>query len=253
MPTVQQIADFFEERVPSSLALGFDNVGLLCGYPENEVTRVLFALDATVEVIEEAAQLGAELIVTHHPVIFTPMKQILSTDPEGDRIIRALRNRISIISLHTNLDAVDGGVNTTLAGLLGLQNLSPLEIGRMGTLPEAVNLDAFLARLQQTLAVSGMRYLDAGKPVSQVAVCGGSGGDLVAAAADAGCDTLVTGEIRHHQWLEGKALGINLIEADHYCTEVVAMPALAEMIADGFPSLHLRISSVQSQPSRGYC
>lgn len=252
MPTVQQIADYFEDCVPSSLALGFDNVGLLCGYPDNNVTKVLFALDATVDVIEEAARLGAELIITHHPVIFTPMKRILASEPDGNRIIRALRHNLSIISLHTNLDAVDGGVNTTLASVLGLQELSLLDIGRIGVLSDVLSMDSFLLRCKEVLSVSGMRYLNAGKPVSKVAVCGGSGGDLVSAAAEAGCDTLVTGEVKHHQWLEGKELGINIIEADHYCTEAVVVPALLQMTRDGFPCLELQISAVESQPSKAY-
>ena len=99
---------------------------------------------------------------------------------------------------------------------------------------------------------SGIRYMDSGRPVQRVAVCGGSGGDYVSAAAQAGCDTLVTGEIRHHQWLEGKERGINLIEADHYCTESVVLPALSEMLLERFPYLPSHIAARQSQPSRGF-
>lgn len=252
MPSVQQIADYLEERVPSSLALGFDNVGLLCGFPERGVTKVLLALDATLEVVEEAAAVGAELVLTHHPVIFAPLKRLLSNDTTGRCLIHAVKNDISILSLHTNLDAVDGGVNTELAALLGIRDLVPLDIGRWGMLSEAMDMNSFLERCQGVLSVSGMRYMDTGRPVHRVAVCGGSGGDLVSMAAECGCDTLVTGEIRHHQWLEGKALGINLIEADHYCTEVIVLPALKQMLTDGFPELSLHISEVQKQPSTGF-
>jgi len=252
MPTVQQIADYLEGRVPSSLAMSFDNVGLLCAFPDREVSKVLLALDATQAVIQEAALLGAELVITHHPVIFTPMKRLLSTDPDGRRLMEAIKHDISILSLHTNLDIVDGGVNTTLAALLGLTELEPLDIGRMGCLSEAVQMSSFLAHCQKTLSVSGMRYLDSGCPVHRVAVCGGSGGDLVSAAAAAGCDTLVTGEIRHHQWLEGRELGLNLIEADHYCTEAIVLPVLAKMVSEGFSDLEIHQSKVDCQPSRGY-
>lgn len=252
MPNVQQIAAYLEEKVPSSLAMSFDNVGLLCGFPNQNVSNVLLALDATLDVIEEAASTGAELIVTHHPIIFTPIKRLLSTDPTGQCLIQALKHNISIISLHTNLDAVDGGVNTTLATLLGIQELLPLDIGRFGSLADAMDLFDFLQHCKNVLSVSGMRYFDAGRRVHRVAVCGGSGGDLVSAAAECGCDTLITGEIRHHQWLEGKALGINLIEADHYCTESVVLPALARIIEEGFPDLNLHVSCVQKQPSIGF-
>ena len=202
--------------------------------------------------MEEAVANGIDLIITHHPVIFSPFKRILSNDPDGRRIIYALQNNLSVISLHTNLDAVDGGVNTTLASLLGLENLTVMDIGRYGELPEIMDMTAFLTRCQEALSVSGMRYLDSGRPVHRVAVCGGSGGDYVSAAAEAGCDTLVTGEIRHHQWLEGKERGINLIEADHYCTEAVVLPALSEMLSKGFPDLLVQISAVENQPSRGF-
>lgn len=252
MLTVQKIADYCEEKIPAELALSFDNVGLLCGFPEREVSRVLVALDVTMELIGEAKEFGVQLIVTHHPVIFTPMKQILSSEPEGRRIIALLESRLSVLSLHTNLDIADGGVNCALAAALGLENAALLDIGRMGTLSEAVPLKDFLQSTQRALNVSGMRYLDSGRPVQQVAVCGGSGGDMVGEAAAAGCDTLVTGEIRHHQWLDGRELGINLIEADHFCTENVVVPVLAELLQTGFPTLEVFTSTRQKQPSRGF-
>jgi len=225
---------------------------LLCGFPENSVSKILLALDATREVIDEAACWGAELIVTHHPVIFTPLKRLLVSETDGARIIKAIKKDVSILSLHTNLDIVDGGVNTTLAALLGLQEQTTLDIGRMGQLPAPMEMSAFLGRCHGVLSVSGMRYLDVGRPVSSVAVCGGSGGDLVSAAAAAGCDTLVTGEIRHHQWLEGRERGLNLIEADHYCTEAIVLPVLEHMLAEGFPMVEIQRSKIEGQPSRGY-
>ena len=226
MLTVRRIADYFEDKVPSSLAMSFDNVGLLCGFPEREVHRVLLALDGTLDVIAEASEAGAELIITHHPLIFTPMKRIVASDPEGRLVIDALQNGISVISLHTNLDIIEGGVNTMLASALSLRHTESLSIGRVGELEQPVSMPEFLASVQNALSVSGMRYLDAGRQVCRVAVCGGSGGDLLAEAVAAGCDTLLTGEIRHHQWLDGRELGINLIEADHFCTENVVIPAL---------------------------
>jgi dinuclear metal center YbgI/SA1388 family protein len=250
--TVQKIADFLEEKIPSSLAMSFDNVGLLCGYPEQEVTRVLVALDATREVIQEAVAVGAQLIITHHPIIFSPVKRILSNEPGGRRIMDIIENRLSVISLHTNLDTIDGGVNTVLAEKLGLKDLVPMDIGRMGTLSHPMTLDGFLALAKTQLGVSGLRYQKGSGTVYRVAVCGGSGGDLLYEAAASGCDTLVTGEVRHHQWLDGKDLGINILEADHYCTETVVLPVLKELVEKTFPNLDVRITQLEKQPSQGF-
>ena len=115
MATVREIAGYLEERVPSSLKLDFDNVGLLCGFPEREVSRVLVVLDITQQAIEEALSLHAELIVSHHPVIFTPLRRVCTDTPDAKRVIALLQGNLSAICLHTNLDALEGGVNTALA------------------------------------------------------------------------------------------------------------------------------------------
>ena len=119
MATVREIAGYLEERVPSSLKLDFDNVGLLCGFPEREVSRVLVVLDITHQAIEEALSLHAELIVSHHPVIFTPLRRVCTDTPDAKRVIALLQGNLSAICLHTNLDALEGGVNTALANAVG--------------------------------------------------------------------------------------------------------------------------------------
>lgn len=119
MATVREIAGYLEERVPSSLKLDFDNVGLLCGFPEREVSRVLVVLDITQQAIEEALSLHAELIVSHHPVIFTPLRRVCTDTPDAKRVVALLRGNLSAICLHTNLDALEGGVNTALANAVG--------------------------------------------------------------------------------------------------------------------------------------
>ena len=121
MPKVNEIAAFLDEKIPSSLKEDYDNVGLLCGFPDKEVTRILVVLDITLEVIREAAEMNAELIVSHHPLIFTPMRKILDNTPEGKRVIELLRSGISAICLHTNLDRQEGGVNSALAAALGAE------------------------------------------------------------------------------------------------------------------------------------
>ncbi len=251
MPKVENIAAYLETKVPSSLKLDFDNVGLLCGWPEGSVSRALVALDVTVPVIEEALELGAELIVSHHPVIFPPMKTILSTDAVGNRVIRLLRGGISVISLHTNLDIAEGGVNDALCRALGGTAVAPLPCGRICELPEEMPMSVFVPKVRDVLRVSGLRYHDALRPVRRIALCGGSGGDLVYQARELGCDTVLTGELHYHQSLDGKEQGLNLIDADHFCTENVVVPVLADLLHQGFPELEIHIARRTGQVLQG--
>ncbi len=251
MTSVQDVLSYFEEKVPFSLKLDFDNVGLLCGFPEKSVTKVLLALDVTGEVIEEAASFGAELILTHHPLIFHPLKSVRSDDLTGRLVIGLIEKGISAICLHTNLDIVDGGVNDALAEAIGARVTGKLECGRIAELPAAETMESFMERVIEALCCAGARYYDSGRSVKRIALCGGSGGELVYEAPALRCDTVLTGEVKYNQWLDARALGINVVDADHYCTENVVMPVLAEMLHEGFPALELHISETHGQTLRG--
>ena len=184
MATVREIAGYLEERVPSSLKLDFDNVGLLCGFPEREVSRVLVVLDITQQTIEEALSLHAELIVSHHPVIFTPLRRVCTDTPDAKRVIALLQGNLSAICLHTNLDALEGGVNTALTNAVGGEELEYTpDIGCFCRLPEAMPLSEFLAQTRTALSAPDMRYYDAGRRVEYLALCGGAGGDILYEAA----------------------------------------------------------------------
>ncbi|MBQ3275677.1 MAG: Nif3-like dinuclear metal center hexameric protein [Oscillospiraceae bacterium] len=253
MPNVADISAFLEEKVPSSLMESYDNVGLLCGFPEQEVTRILVVLDVTLEAIQEANALGAELIVAHHPVIFTPMRQILSTSPEGRRVILLLKSGLSAICLHTNLDRLEGGVNTALArAVVGEEGEMLPEIGCICRLPEKMRMPLFLEQTREALGALDMRYHDAGRDVESVAVCGGAGGDIIYTAAKLGCDTVLTGEIKHHQWIDGAELGLNLIEGGHFATENVVTGVLAELLRREYPEVDVCLSRLQGSVSQGY-
>lgn len=252
MATISEIAAYLEERVPSSLKLDYDNVGLLCGFPDKEVTRVLCALDVTGEVIAEAEELGAELILTHHPVIFHPLKRVLATDEVGSKIIGLLQKGISAICLHTNLDAADGGVNDALSVAIGALIRKKLPVGRVVELPQEESMDDFLQRVHTFLRASGIRYYDAGRPVHRIVVCGGAGGDLIEEALSDGADTLLTGEIRYDEWLTGREMGVNLVDADHFCTENVVIPVLVDMLRDGFEGIDVYTSSRHDQTAKGF-
>ncbi len=230
---VQDIYDFLGEKAPYDTCEEWDNVGLLVGSGYLPVTRVLVALDATDGALEAAKAIGADLIITHHPVIFNGMKR-LDADSMPYRMAAA---GISAISAHTNLDKAAGGVNDVLAARLGLTDVEIAADGitRIGTLPEEMSACAFAAHAAGAL---GMPVRAAGeKPVKKVAVCGGGGGGFIAACFGL-ADCFVTGEVKHHEWLYA-AGHINVIDGGHYSTEVPVVDTLCRWLAEGFPTLQV--------------
>ncbi len=249
MPTVNEIADTLAAWAPLELQLDFDNSGFLLGRADKEVHTVLLALDITVPVIEEAVELGAELIVSHHPLIFQPLKAVTDPGP-GSKVLLLGEKGIAAVCMHTNLDIAQGGVNDVLIRLLGAEPEEALDetgCGRIGTLPEALPLQAFLARCKERLQTKGLRYVDGGKPVRRLAVMGGSGGDALFHALEKGCDTYVTADIKHHVWLEAAEQGINLIDGDHFCTENPVIPVLARRLEEAYPELAVGVSRRHGQ------
>ncbi len=253
MPKVSDIAAFLETCFPGSLKESYDNVGLLCGFPEQEVSRILVVLDVTMETIREASTLEAELIVSHHPVIFSPLQTVTEDSAAGRRIIALLRGGISAICLHTNLDRAEGGVNAALVRAIGGEDEEYLsEIGCICRLPESQPMLQFLELTRIALSAEDMRYYDAGRRVENLAVCGGSGGDILYTAAKRGCDTVLTGEIKHHQWIDGAELGLNLIEGGHFATENVVTPVLADLLRREYPETDICLSRLQGNVSQGF-
>ena len=264
MRTVKDIFDYLNLLAPIELKMSFDNVGILAGSAEAPVRKCLLALDITDEVIDEAVLIGADLIVSHHPLIFRELKSVVAEDLVGRKIIKLIKNDISAISMHTNLDIAQGGVNDALMSALGgcvsdfLEpcgsdaDENPVGCGRIGELPESIELQSFLAICKQALHVNGLRYYDAGRPVRKLAVMGGSGGECIALAESLGCDTYVTADIKYNGFLDAKELGINLIDADHFCTENVVIPVLHEKLTAKFSDVGFSISSTHCQTAKFY-
>lgn len=254
MATVRDLYRLLDGFAPFATQMSFDNAGFLVGRGEGQVTKVLVSLDITEEVAQEAAEMGAELIAAHHPVIFHPARSITDGDPTGRTVLTLIENGISAICAHTNLDAAVGGVNDALADRLGLTGLSVLEpsgtdgegrpigIGRVGERPATERLTEFAQRVKASLGANGLRYVDAGIPVRRVAVGGGACGDMLELAVGQGCDTFVTSDVKYNQFLDAKAMGLNLIDAGHYPTENVVCPVLAEKLKTAFPELEVLIS-----------
>ena len=249
MTTVQDIFEKLQEWAPLNLQMDFDNSGFLAGHRDREVRKVLLALDITEPVIEEAEGCGAQLLVSHHPVIFHGLKSVTDQGP-GRKIQMLVEKGLSAVCMHTNLDIAPGGVNDVLIRLLGAEPMGPLDsdgCGRVGELPEAVPMPAFLDFCKATLNAKGLRYVDAGKPVRHLAVMGGSGGDALYFALEKGCDTYVTADIKYHTFLDAAELGINLIDADHFCTENPVIPVLAKHLGEAFPDVEFLVSRSHHQ------
>ncbi len=253
MVRIDDVMDFFEKTVPTAMKMDFDNVGFLVGKITNEVTKALVALDITDEVIEEAIEMGAELIISHHPMFFK-VKSVTNTTREGRKVIRMLENGVSAICLHTNLDTVAGGVSDALIEKLGCKNFGALEesenfkngqaygMGRHGEFTNPMTMPELMHLVKEMLNTNGQRYHDAGRPVKQIAVCGGSGGDLIDTVLARGCDTYITADIKYHQFLHAVESGLNIIDAGHYSTENLIVPVIADMLRGYFREIEVEIS-----------
>ncbi len=252
MTTVQDVYELLCGFAPLEAKMEGDNPGLLVGRPAAKVTKVLVALDVTPETVLEAEAFGAELIVTHHPVIYRPLRAAVTGDVTGERVLMLAERGIAAICMHTNLDRAEGGVGTALCSALGLRPVGenyPV-IGdsdgfvRLGTLAAETALRDFAAEVRRRLHANGVRYADADRPVKVVACGGGSCGDYAAAAKAAGADTLVTGEASYHDMRDALLLGVNLIAAGHFPTEDPVCGVLIKLIRERFPALEVKKSEV---------
>ncbi|MBP6886764.1 MAG: Nif3-like dinuclear metal center hexameric protein [Oscillospiraceae bacterium] len=247
-----KVSDFYrymDEIAPFSAQEAWDNSGFLVGDWDADVTKVLVALDATEDVLKEAAERGAELVITHHPVIFTPLK---SLHPSSMAYFAAQKG-IAVLCSHTSLDVADGGVNDCLAAALGLQNVRKCgdEAGmlRVGELPEAMELPAFLAHVSEKLGSGGVKYTPAKKPIRTVAVCGGSGAEFYPDAVAASADAYVTANVKHSFWIEIRRAGFCVLDAGHHCTENTVIAPLSRRLAKRFPEAEVFISERCKDPA----
>jgi dinuclear metal center YbgI/SA1388 family protein len=356
--TIGAIYSFLDGFAPFARQMSWDNSGLLVGSPEDEVGRVVLALDATGPVVEEAAQKGAQLILSHHPVIFHPLKKV----ERGTPVYEAIRLGVGILCAHTNLDLAEGGVNDALAEMLSLQKLQPFEnsqenyvkivvftpeaeagkvakamgdagagalgayshcsfsgsgvgaflplegaspcigqvgrleqvketrvemilprgkisavaaamkaahpyevpaydlfenqavqetvsLGRIGELETAVSPREFAQFVKERLQ-GGVRLVEGNRPVKRVAVCGGSGGDLVELAARLGADALVTGDVKHDQLLTAQSLGLTLVDGGHHATEAPVLTKLQEKLQEAFPGVEFLLAQAGKDPAK---
>jgi dinuclear metal center YbgI/SA1388 family protein len=223
------------------LAEPWDNVGLMIGDPSQEVSGILLGLDPTAALLEEALTKNSNLIITHHPAIFHPLKAIRTDQPVGRFLAQALKNDVAVVGCHTNLDVIQHGVSQVLAAKIGLTRLTPLvatetgaaEIGfgRIGSLQNQEAPDIFLARLCEILQLPALRICGpVPAEISRVAVCGGSGSDLAEAALSQKAQIYITGEVKHSTARWAEASGLCIIDAGHFATENLVVPAFATVL-----------------------
>ena len=247
---IQDFSALMERIAPRELALEFDNPGLLIEPDHAEISRVLVALDCTPAVAEEAVEWGADLVLTHHPLFFHPVKHMAYSDPETKAACLLLRNGIGLYAAHTNLDAAHGGVNDTLCSLFGIREAIPFDegVGRIGVLREPETLKAFAERAESLLKT---RVLFSGEPesaISRVAVMGGSGGDSIRLAAEQKADLLLTGELKHSSALDARTLGLSLVVAGHYETEAVVLDPLMKRLQNECFDVQYNLSRMDGSP-----
>jgi len=252
MAKIYDILKMLAEKAPLESKLSFDNVGLLVGDGRREVKCVLTSLDITPWVIEEAINLKAELIVSHHPIIFiNPLKCV--TPDDSPEVLLLAENKIAAICMHTNLDAADVGVNYELAKACGIREpytkIGDDGIARAGEIAIPTSMPEYLTQLKKTLNANGLRYYDSGNPVYRVGVCGGSGGDYATRelVEKYELDTIVTSDIKYDTWLNAKKMGLNLIDGDHFCTENLIIPKVAEWIGATFADVSVIVSKSHGQ------
>ena len=246
--TVREIYAYLNEKIPPSLSCAWDNDGMMCcPDPDAPVRRVLVVLDITADVVKKAQEGGFDLILSHHPLIFSPLRALHHEDAIAKKVIELIKSGIAAFSFHTRLDAVEGGVNDLLAEKIGLCNVATFgadgeAIGRIGELPQSVTLAELATLVKQVTGAPFVTVSDAARPVRRVAVLGGSGSDDVIPAILAGADTYLTGELKHNWLTEAPERSINLIAAGHFYTENQVCARLRELVLEADPTVAVEIA-----------
>lgn len=253
MATVADILNFINTIAPEEMKEDWDHVGLNCGRMDKQVKKILVALDPFEDVCEEALETEADLLVTHHALIWNP-GFVTDMDAQGRNTLFLIENNIACINAHTNLDCAPGGVNDILAEKLGLQSIQVINpkgvdnqgrqwgLLRQGTV-ETMTLTDFLNHVKKQLGCPGLRYTDSSKPVQKVAVGGGACGSELMDAVHAGCDTFVTADVKYNQFWDAQNYGINIIDAGHFYTENPVCVYLAQQLRQAFPDVTVAMSA----------
>lgn len=257
MIRLSEIIEELEALAPPELKESWDNVGLMVGDEKQRIQNVYVCLDITSENVQKAVDFGADLIISHHPLIFKPLSRIVESDVTGGIIRTLISNNISAYSMHTNFDKADGGMNDLLATKLGLENIRKFtpdecvnqygdpqdDIGRVGSLEYPMPLEAFVEHVKSVLSCHSIKYMgNLSETVQTVALCSGSGGSGIYTAYHSGADAYVTADLDHHDAQTACEIGLNIIDAGHFETENIICEFLHEFLYNRFPDLNIKIS-----------
>lgn len=239
---ISEITKVIEAYAPETLAESYDNVGLILGDREREAEGILLSLDVDLDVAVEAKALGANLIISHHPLIFNPVKRITVDTPEGKCLLFLAENQIAVYSAHTNLDSAPGGLNDLAAQFLQLNNTFPLDgteeagIGRVGVLPHVTSLRILAEEIKKLYRLPAIRVIgDVSRAVQKIALCTGSGGSLLDAAIEKGADVYITGDLKYNVAREADAKGLSVIELGHYESEFIVTDLIEKILEHYLP------------------
>ncbi len=259
MIILEDIISFLKGRYPEELCEDWDNVGLMTGDKSQVVNKVLVCLDVTSDVVKEAIESGADLIISHHPLVFTKLKNVTEDSGRGSLLLKLIKNDISVYSMHTNFDKADGGMNDLLCEKFGLTDVrkffpeelfdregNPVpDIGRVGVLDIPMTLNDFADFVKATLGCRSMKiYGDGNENIETVCLCSGGGGDMLPAAYNSGADVYISGDLKHNHAMFACEMGINLIDAGHFETENIICDFVRDLFLSEFPELTVIKSEV---------
>ena len=238
---VYEIAELIEKTAPKNLACDWDNVGLLVGDKNKEINKVFVTLDANLATVHEAVSAGSDMIISHHPIFFNPLKKIEYGTPQGDLVKLLIEGNLPLYSAHTNMDAAAGGINDSLAKIFQLTDVKVLEpladnpsvgLGRYGKNKREVNFSSFV-EITKMLLRTPVRYAgDGERIIKNIAVAGGACADLAPLAKSLGCDVLITSDVKYHEMIDATETGICMIDAGHYPTEICVFDIFEDILKD---------------------
>lgn len=259
MPLIQDILTDLEQLIPLTLAEAWDNVGLLLGDASVEARGVMTCLTLTEEVADEAIREGANLVITHHPILFQAVKRLTTATSEGRMLLRLAQAGVSVYYPHTAFDSAREGINQQIAVALGLSEIQPLRMkpqsldgsGRWGQLAVSMKLSALLSQLKTICPAAQYTFVgDLDQQCNAIAIACGAAGDYLPDAAAVGCEVFITGETRFHTCLEARSLGVALVMVGHYASERPAIEELARRLTDRWSPLRVWASRTETDPVR---
>lgn len=264
---LKHIIDYIEDWAPKSLIDTWDNTGFQIGSEKKDIKSILIGLDLDEDILKKAIEDKFDLIITHHPIIFKPLKNIISTNPKEKLILDIIKNDIAVYNAHSNLDLAIGGVNDELAKLLNIKNTINLKeifkreingesisygYGRIGEISET-GLEEFIGVIKSSLNIENLiLYGSIHKTIRKVAVCGGSGSDFIENAIEGKADLYITADIKYHEAQDAYERGLTLIDVGHFHSEKIILPVIKRYLEKEFKTLNIEVVMQQSLPKKIY-